>query len=263
MNATVGVPAVSVEHFSSRLAVCEYRWAAFWALVAEAIRVWQTDVRPASSIWQAPVPLHDLLEDPIMAIVVQDDEARRRVLRETLRDAGRKMRERDDETQGEVSAGQRITPRYNIRPPTPPTLVARNGRSAAALHCSMAETVTVLFVDDDDQVRAPVAELLRCEGFRVFAAASALEAMRILAREPIDILFTDVVMPGQNGLELAKQARALQPKIRILFATGYYSQAANAEQMGRLLFKPVRTDEMRAALREALSHPGPAAPASV
>jgi CheY-like chemotaxis protein len=127
----------------------------------------------------------------------------------------------------------------------------------------MTETVTVLFVDDDDQVRAPVSELLRREGFRVLAAASALEAMRILAREPVDILFTDVVMPGENGLELAKQARALRPQIRILFATGYYSQAAKAEQMGRLLFKPIRADEIRTALREALAYPGPAAPASV
>ena len=119
----------------------------------------------------------------------------------------------------------------------------------------MADALTVLFVDDDDQVRAPVAELLRREGFRVFSAASALEAMRILAREPVDILFTDVVMPGEDGLELARQARALQPKIRVLFATGYYSQAANAERMGRLLFKPIRADEIRRALREALSHP--------
>jgi DNA-binding NtrC family response regulator len=116
----------------------------------------------------------------------------------------------------------------------------------------MPEAITVLFVDDDDQVRAPVSELLRREGFRVFAAASALEAMRILACEPIDILFTDVVMPGQDGLALAKQARALQPEIRVLFATGYYSQAAKAEEMGPLLIKPIRADEMRAALREAL-----------
>jgi DNA-binding NtrC family response regulator len=120
--------------------------------------------------------------------------------------------------------------------------------------------ITVLFVDDDDQVRAPVAELLRREGFRVLAAASALEAMRILASEPIDLLFTDVVMPGENGLELAKQARSLRPKIRVIFATGYYSQAANAERMGRLLFKPVRADEMRTALRQALNHLEPVAP---
>lgn len=127
----------------------------------------------------------------------------------------------------------------------------------------MADALTVLFVDDDDQVRAPVAELLRREGFRVFVAASALEAMRILAREPVDILFTDVVMPGENGLELARQARGLQPKIRVLFATGCHSQAANADRMGRLLFKPVRADERFPEGGANLSHPEPLAPASV
>ena len=84
-----------------RLAVREYRWAALWALVAETIRVSRPDVRPASSIWHAPVPLHDLLHDPIMDIVVQDDEGRRHALRETLRDAGRRVRERDAGAQGE------------------------------------------------------------------------------------------------------------------------------------------------------------------
>lgn len=135
---------------------------------------------------------------------------------------------------------------------SPPYKSGGNGRSAAALQCGMAATITVLFVDE---VREPVTELLRREGFRVLAAGSALEAMRILASEPIDILFTDVVMPGQDGLTLAKQARALQPAIRVLFATGYYSQAAKAEEMGRLLFKPIRADEMRTALREAMRLP--------
>src|SRR5215471_10289277 len=106
----------------------------------------------------------------------------------------------------------------------------------------MAETVTVLFVDHDHQVRAPVSELLRREGFRVLAAASVLGAMQILAREPVDILFTDVVMPGENGLEVATQARAAAPDSHPL-RNGNYSQAAEAQQMGRLLFKPIRADE--------------------
>ena len=97
---------VAADRAAWRLAVREYRWAALWALVAETIRVSQPDVRPASSIWHAPVPLHDLLHDPVMDIVVQDDEARRHALRETLRDAERKVRERDAETQGERGAGR-------------------------------------------------------------------------------------------------------------------------------------------------------------
>jgi CheY-like chemotaxis protein len=120
----------------------------------------------------------------------------------------------------------------------------------------MAEAFSVLFVDDDDQVREPVAALLRSSGFRVLEASSAIEAMRILAQERVDVLFTDIVMPEQDGIELAKQARALHPHIRILFATGYFSRAHSAESLGRLLFKPVRADELEAALGHALGEKG-------
>jgi CheY-like chemotaxis protein len=116
----------------------------------------------------------------------------------------------------------------------------------------MGEAFTVLFVDDDDQVREPIAALLRASAFRVLEASSAIEAMRILAQERVDVLFTDVVMPERDGIELAKQARALHPHIRVLFATGYFSRARSAQSLGRLLFKPVRADELEAALGEAL-----------
>jgi DNA-binding NtrC family response regulator len=116
----------------------------------------------------------------------------------------------------------------------------------------MAQAFTVLFVDDDDRVRGPVAHLLELEGFRVLTASSALQALRILAREHVDVLFTDVVMPDIDGIALAKEVRALQPGIRILFATGYYSQAANAAQLGKLVFKPVRAAQIGSALRELM-----------
>ena len=117
----------------------------------------------------------------------------------------------------------------------------------------MTRPLTVLFVDDDLAVRAPVADLLRSEGFNVLTAGSSLAAIPILAREHIDVLFTDIVMPDQDGIELAKQARALQPHIRVVFATGYFSRGASAEKIGKLLFKPVRAQEIGAAISEALS----------
>jgi DNA-binding NtrC family response regulator len=116
----------------------------------------------------------------------------------------------------------------------------------------MAQAVTILFVDDDNAVREPVAALLRAEGFHVIEAESALEAMRIIAQAHVDVLFTDIVMPDRDGIELAKQVRQLRPGIRVIFATGYYSQARNAETLGKLLFKPVRAQEIRRALAEAL-----------
>jgi CheY-like chemotaxis protein len=120
------------------------------------------------------------------------------------------------------------------------------------LASAMAQAFTVLYVDDDHQVREIVTALLRAEGFRVLEASNALEAMRLITSERIDVLFTDIVMPNRDGIELAKQAQQLRPDIRVIFATGYFSQARDAETLGKLLFKPVRANEIRAALDEML-----------
>jgi CheY-like chemotaxis protein len=117
----------------------------------------------------------------------------------------------------------------------------------------MVPTFTILFVDDDDLVRAPLAALLKLHGVSVLTATSAIEAMGILAQKRVDVLFTDIVMPGQDGIELANQAKELQPHIRVMFATGYFSRAASAEQVGKLLFKPLRAEEVEAALKDVLA----------
>lgn len=116
----------------------------------------------------------------------------------------------------------------------------------------MGSIFTVLFVDDDDLVRGPVAELLRLHGFRVLAASGAAEALGMLEREHVDVLFTDVVMPDVDGIELAKRAQALRPSIRVLFATAYYSRASAAALMGKVLFKPMRAHQLEAAFDELL-----------
>ena len=111
---------------------------------------------------------------------------------------------------------------------------------------------TVLVVDDEDDVRAPLAASMRIEGFHVVEARSAPEALRVLMREHVDVLFTDVVMPEPDGFELAERARHLQPHIRVIFATGYLLRAATAEKVGKLLFKPVRSRDILSALDEVM-----------
>lgn len=82
---------------------------------------------------------------------------------------------------------------------------------------------TVLLVEDDDQVR----ELARCSlesaGYRVLVAPGAHQALALAAQEQgsIELLLTDVVMPGMNGRELAEQLCRLRPEIRIIFMSGY------------------------------------------
>src|SRR4051794_11343870 len=94
--------------------------------------------------------------------------------------------------------------------------VDRRGRAA-----------TVLGVEDDPDVRELAAEVLEQCGYRVLQAADGQEALATLRDEgEIDILFTDIVMPGGiNGAQVAAAAIRLQPGIKVLFASGYAGQA--------------------------------------
>ena len=108
----------------------------------------------------------------------------------------------------------------------------------------MAQRFTILLVDDDDLVRGSLMGLLEAHGCRVLAAASGAEALQVLAQDHVDVLFTDIIMPDLDGIALAKEAKRLRPDLRIMFATGYYSRAAEAEALGTLLFKPIRDREL-------------------
>lgn len=116
----------------------------------------------------------------------------------------------------------------------------------------MAQRFTILLVDDDELVRGSLMGLLEAHRCRVLVAASGEEALRLLAQEHVDVLFTDIIMPDLDGIALAKEAKRLRPDLRVMFATGYYSRAAEAEALGMLLFKPIRDRELGAILDSVL-----------
>jgi CheY-like chemotaxis protein len=82
---------------------------------------------------------------------------------------------------------------------------------------------TILLVEDEDQVRRVTKDILTASGYRVLVARSPEEATRIASEQGdrIDLLLTDVVMPGMNGRQLAEKIRGLRPGIRVLFMSGY------------------------------------------
>jgi PAS domain S-box-containing protein len=86
---------------------------------------------------------------------------------------------------------------------------------------------TILVVEDDDDVRAYTVECLKELGYRVFEAHDGPSALRFLEKheQPIDLMFTDVVMPGMSGRELADHAREKQPDLRVLYTSGYTRNA--------------------------------------
>ena len=109
---------------------------------------------------------------------------------------------------------------------------------------------TVLLVEDDEVIRATTAELLQGSGYVVVDAASAEDAMTALQTVPIDVLVTDVNLPGASGPAFAAKARALRPGVGIVFATG--DTAAVPSGTGAvLLAKPYGTDALQAAIAAA------------
>jgi PAS domain S-box-containing protein len=127
---------------------------------------------------------------------------------------------------------------------------------AASEHAGGRETILV--VEDDPMVRGLVTEHLTALGYRVLDTPDGAGAQRILAgQEEIDLLLTDVVLPGaMTGRQLAEAARKLRPGLRILFSSGYTQHSIDhqgkLEPGVRFLPKPFRRAELADKVREAL-----------
>ena len=110
----------------------------------------------------------------------------------------------------------------------------------------------VLVVDDEQELADMAAALLGAHGLDVVTAYSAYEALHLLDTDKeIDAVFSDVVMPGMTGLQLADAVTALYPAIKIVLASGYTLPALLAERERHYLFasKPYRIDTILKLLR--------------
>jgi PAS domain S-box-containing protein len=138
-------------------------------------------------------------------------------------------------------------------PAPPASAPAVGGRGAGARGAG-----TILLAEDDDAVRAIARETLERAGYRVLAAQDGSRAIRLADAHagPIDLLLTDVVMPGMNGRELARTLAARHPGLRVLFASGYTDNVLvdqNALAPGAaLLDKPFTPAELAAKVRDVL-----------
>ncbi len=121
-------------------------------------------------------------------------------------------------------------------------------------------TETVLVVEDDEEVRATVIEMLSDLGYRVLKASDAGSALNVIESGiPIDLLFTDVVMPGElKSPELARKARARLPGIAVLFTSGYTENSivhgGKLDAGVELLSKPYTRETLARKIRHVLGN---------
>jgi CheY-like chemotaxis protein len=116
---------------------------------------------------------------------------------------------------------------------------------------------TVLVVEDEAAVRRAIVDTLRLLGYRVLEAENGHVALALANSHEggIDLLLTDVVMPGMNGYELASRLRAAQRGVEVLFMSGYVSGAsasASGEATGAMLQKPFTPRALAHRVREVL-----------
>jgi CheY-like chemotaxis protein len=101
---------------------------------------------------------------------------------------------------------------------------------------------TILVVDDDPGVLDYASNVLEECGYTVLTAPDGVTALVLLrTHDHVDLLFTDVVMPGLDGVEVARRARQESPGLKVLFTSAY---AADAIPAGRLLKKPYRPHQL-------------------
>ena len=155
----------------------------------------------------------------------------------------------------ESAAASGPTPRAGA--PGPPAARGAPARSTPG----PGSGATLLLVEDEASVRAIVREMLVASGFTVLEAATGPEALSVAQRasRPIDLVITDVVLPGMSGGELAERMRAERPALRVLFTSGHSDEAIGRHGVSRtdstFLQKPFTYEAFVDKVREALARP--------
>jgi CheY-like chemotaxis protein len=132
----------------------------------------------------------------------------------------------------------------------------RTSAAKAAEHAATGETVLV--VEDEPVVRGVILEMLGEQGYRTLEAVDGPAGLKILRGDArVDLLVTDVGLPGMNGRQLADQARETRPGLKVLFITGYAESVAKADgflQPGmEMITKPFDLENLSQRIRAMIS----------
>jgi two-component system cell cycle sensor histidine kinase/response regulator CckA len=123
---------------------------------------------------------------------------------------------------------------------------------------------TILLVDDDPEVLALAADILRASGYAVLSTRDPREALRIARThaEPLHLLLTDVVMPLMSGRQLAEELRSIRPEVKVLFMSAYSIETVEDYLIllapgEPFVVKPFTMAELKSKVRAALEYRSP------
>lgn len=118
----------------------------------------------------------------------------------------------------------------------------------------------VLLVEDDDDNRELMSEVLESAGHVVMTAASGAEGLRKLSETSVDVVVTDVGMPGIGGLEVARAAKKIAPTVPVVVVTGYTEREditrARGHEVDAVLVKPIDPDSLTNAITQVMKGRG-------
>lgn len=156
----------------------------------------------------------------------------------------------------EPGHGTRITiyfPRYNIADKIETNIVSSDDK------LDLTGSGNILVVDDEPALVELAKEILSSHGYNVITATSGEEALKILQQNNIDVLMTDIIMPGMDGYQLTEKVQQLYPEIKIQLASGFSdkrnSHLISDELYKKRLQKPFSTKNLLVRIKELLSKP--------
>ena len=136
-----------------------------------------------------------------------------------------------------------------------PVAAPTTERKAAVRKAASPVRRRILVVDDEPRVRDVTAETLRSAGYSVSEAPDGASALQLIGSDHIDLMVTDFAMPGMNGADLARRAKALKPDLRTVIISGHADMDA-VEEAGTdapLVRKPFTANVLLAAVDKALA----------
>ena len=123
---------------------------------------------------------------------------------------------------------------------------------------------TILLVDADAELLAASADFLAAPNRVVLTRSDGYEALRLLVERPVDLLITDVKMPGITGFTLARLATLVRPNLRVVYTAGYDCTTGSRGELaaGPLLRKPFRHGQLLQAVDASISYDGSRSPSA-